>query len=451
MIDSEIQARLVAALDRFRQLYGDGEVSVMRAPARINILGEHVDYVSYFPTASLPFGSREHAMLMFVRATDDGVVRGASMNLRFQPFSFALDEEVVAEEDWEAFVFNRPTPAPHWSNYVRGAVNFARWKFGAGVGRGFHFLIDSTIPSKSGASSSSALVVLAGAAIREVNRIEYQLDELARDSSQAEWYLGTRGGALDHTAICLARRNHAVHITHWNNRVELIPLPDEGFRWLTFFSHEADKGREVMLEYNERAAVSRLLIPAFRTDPNKEVPQTVTLDEVAWLYPQTFAECERAFPDLVSERRHRPLKLSDRQRHHIGETILVKSAVALSAETSQPVDVRMSVLGQLLRMSHESLRDLYEVSTPEVERLIAVINADPQVYGARLMGGGFGGNVLALTTAENTQRLIEHVQKDFYAPRGRDALREGAVMVSTPGDGLAALDLKTIMNPENEG
>jgi galactokinase len=67
------------------------------------------------------------------------------------------------------------------------------------------------------------------------------------------------------------------------------------------------------------------------------------------------------------------------------------------------------------------------------------------------MGGGFGGNVLALTTAENTQRLIEHVQKDFYAPRGRDALREGAVMVSTPGDGLAALDLKTIMNPENEG
>src|SRR5215510_8554426 len=84
--------RLSAALRRFKELYGDGEVSVLRAPARINILGEHVDYVSYLPTASLPFGSREHEMLMLFRATDDGQVRGASTLEKFPPFSFALDE-----------------------------------------------------------------------------------------------------------------------------------------------------------------------------------------------------------------------------------------------------------------------------------------------------------------------------------------------------------------------
>jgi len=440
--------RLSSALRRFNELYGDGEVSVLRAPARINILGEHVDYVSYLPTASLPFGSREHDMLMLFRATDDGQVRGASTLEKFPPFSFELDDEKIgdrAKQTWESFVFNRPAPAPHWGNYVKGAVSFARWKYGASVKRGLRFLIESSIPPNSGASSSSALVTLTGAAIRLVNRIKYELAELARDSSEAEWFIGTRGGALDHMTICLARRGHSVHISHLDRRAELVPLPSDGYRWITFFSHEADKGREVMLEYNERAAVSRLLIPALlcksKDDPDFHMPETITLDEIARIDPQTFQECERAFPALVRERRAHALKTGDRQRHHVGETALVEAAVALLSETSRPVDARMRALGELINMSHLSLRERYEVSTPEVEALIAVIQDDPQVYGARLMGGGFGGNVLALTTDENAQSLIDRAQNEFYGPRGRDGVDEGSVMVSTPGDGLELLNL----------
>ncbi|MGE0132177.1 MAG: galactokinase [Blastocatellales bacterium] len=436
---------LSSALQRFTELYGDGEVRVLLAPARINILGEHVDYVSYLPTSSLPFGSREHEMLMLFRASDDGQVRGSSMLDKFSPFSFALDEEAIevhTKPSWESFVFNRPAPAPHWGNYVKGAVSFARWKYGASVKRGFDFLIESSIPPQSGASSSSALVTLAGAAIRRVNGIDFKLNELARDSSQAEWFMGTRGGALDHTAICLARRGHAVHLLHSDNRAELIPLPDEGFRWITFFSHEADKGRGVMLEYNERAAVSRLLIPAMLVDHSiEDLPATITLNDVARLYPQTFSECARAFPALVSERRDRPLKLRDRARHHVGEIERVAAAVKILSGAAQQTGEAMRALGELINQSHASLRDLYEVSTPEVERLIGIITANSQVCGARLMGGGFGGNVLALTTEENAQSLIDRAQNEFYGPRGRDGMSEGSVMVSTPGDGLAAIEL----------
>src|SRR5262249_30746941 len=103
------------------------------------------------------------------------------------------------------------------------------------------------------------------------------------------------------------------------------------------------------------------------------------------------------------------------------------------------VDETMHALGALLNVAHASLRDLYEVSTPEVEALREIIVADPQVYGARLMGGGFGGNVLALTTADNAPVLVERVQREYYAPQKRDGVGEGAVMVSTPGDGLAEL------------
>lgn len=478
--------RLRAALRRFHELYGAGEVSALRAPARINIIGEHVDYVDYLPTASLPFGSDEHEMLMLFRATEDGQVHGASMNEKFQPFSFALDEEAVegqskqslVKQSWESFVFSRPAPTPHWSNYVKGAVHFARWKFGASVGRGLRFLVDSTIPPKSGASSSSALVSLSGAAIRHVNQIDFELEALARDSSQAEWYLGTRGGALDHTAICLARRGHAVHISHRDGEVELIPLPDEDFRWITFFTHEADKGRDVMLEYNERAAVSRLLIPAAIDDLKRSypsfdqawaealfkmkrdvsaacdeieallglIPDALTLGGFALLFPTTFRECEMTFPALARDRRDRPLKLRDRALHHLGEMRRVTQAVALLKDASGDAQIEpaMRTLGKLINESHESLRDLYEVSTPEVERLIEVVRADPGTYGARLMGGGFGGNVLVLTTAENTQALIERAQAEFYGPRGRDGMSEGSVMISTPGDGLATLDMDGI-------
>jgi len=440
------QTRLSAALQRFRELYGDGEMRVLRAPARINILGEHVDYVSYLPTSSLSFASREHEMLMLFQTTDDGQIRGASMLEKFPPFSFALDEEAPEDhtkQTWESFVFNRPAPAPHWSNYVKGAVSFARWKYGASVKQGFNFLIESSIPPNSGASSSSALVVLAGAAIREANRLKCKLDELARDSSQAEWFMGTRGGALDHLTICLATRGHAVHISHSDNRTERVPLPDYRYRWLTFFSHPADKGREVMLEYNERVAVSRLLIPAILNDTKEgKMPKTITLDEVARIYPETFRECERAFPDLVRERRDLSLKLRARMRHHQDEAGRVETAVNLLFQTNTRDDEKMRELGDWINYSHRSLRRFYGVSTPKVERLVKIITADPQVYGARLMGGGFGGNVLALTTAENTQALIDRVQNEFYGPRGRDGVGEGSVMVSTPGNGLELLNLE---------
>ncbi len=451
------QSRLSEALRRFTELYGDGEVRVLRAPARINILGEHVDYVSYLKTSSLAFGSHEHALLMLFRPSPDkgdGQVRGASMLEKFPPFSFALDEEVVEDrsrQTWESFVLNRPAPAPHWSNYVKGAVWFARWKYGAGVKRGFDFLIESSIPPQSGASSSSALVTVAGAAVRESNRIKCKLDELARDSSQAEWFMGTRGGALDHLAICLATRGHAVYIRHSDQLTERIPLPGHRYRWLTFFSHAADKGRELMLEYNERAAVSRLILPALARDPKaKTTPKTMTFDEVERRYPQVFRECERLFPDLVRERRAHPFKVYDRSIHHIRESLRVDETVMYLLHPDVPEDERMREVGARINQTHASLRDFYDVSTPEVERLIEIITADPQVYGARLMGGGFGGNVLALTTAENTQALIERVQADFYGPRGRDGMNEGSVMVSTPGNGLEILDPKIIAAAKDE-
>jgi galactokinase len=76
-----------------------------------------------------------------------------------------------------------------------------------------------------------------------------------------------------------------------------------------------------------------------------------------------------------------------------------------------------------------------------VNELMGVMDSDEGVLGARLMGGGFGGNLLALTTAGHAPALVDRVQREFYGPQQRDGMREGAVMVSTPGNGLSALSV----------
>ena len=483
--------RLTSMCAQFVRLYGAGPVSVLRAPARINILGEHVDYVSYLPTASLPFGSREHDMLMLYRGSTTDRVRGASTLEEYPPFSFNLTEGPTlgtsgdVEVDWLSYLYEHPASVSHWSNYVKGAAYFARIECGAQVRRGFDFVVDSGIPAGGGASSSSALVVLASAAVRDVNQLEYTPNELARDAAKAEWYVGTRGGAMDHITISLAKRDHAVLISYLDQQTRHVALPGRLFRWITFFSEAADKGREVMIEYNERAAVSRILLPALvegwkTKQPERhtrwlaaiqsleigaagafddvetmlqELPRTLTLTDIGRDYPEAFAACARSFPILVAERAERPLQLRARALHHIGEVRRVKTAVQVLENLSRPkgsndveqeVDVAMRLVGNLLNQSHASLRDLYEVSTPDVERLIEIISTSPGVYGARLMGGGFGGNVLALIARENVESLVERVQAEYYQPNNRQGNTEGSVMISTPGDGLAPISVESV-------
>jgi galactokinase len=410
----------------------------LQVPARINILGEHVDYVSYRPTSSLTFGSDKHRMTMRLTPRRDREVRGESGSHDFAPFSFEMDT-LPASHSWREAISSAPLLTSHWSNYVRGAVAFALLKHGSSIERGFDFFVESNIPSAGGASSSSALTVLAGAAIRLVNEIEVDREQLARDSAQAEWFTGTRGGDMDHLTICLAKDGHAVHLDYSDSSWRWIELPGEETRWITAFSHPANKGAEVMLEYNERAVVSRIIIPALleRTQSVEDLPESLDLASFGALCPGEMEQCRQLFPVLCSERSAKQLRIRDMALHHRAEADRVRRAVAaLDASSQGQAQIPWTMLGELLDESHASLRDQYAVSTPGVEHLRTLIRAVPGVYGARLMGGGFGGNVLALVSAPAAPELVDRLRKDYYDQQGRDADAERAIMVSTPGPGL---------------
>src|ERR1051326_1880113 len=310
--------RLTALSDLFFEHYGDGPISILRAPARMGVLGEHIDYVSYLPTASLTFASRERDAWMVYRKSNEPVVRCVSSSAKFQPSSFSLlsvpefGDDVEAE--WLDFLFAHGTPEPHWQNYINAAVSFARGKYGDEIQNGFDFVLDSNIPPGGGASSSSALVVLGGAAIRNVNGISCTPEELSRDSALAEWFIGTRGGSMDHITICLGAPANAVLIDYATDRTRLAALPDKPFEWVTFFTKPADNGGEIVIDDNERGAFSRLIIPAIlkSTTPSdviaavEHLPDTISLDAIRRDYPETFHELERTFPALVEDTRRWP-------------------------------------------------------------------------------------------------------------------------------------------------
>src|ERR1041385_7489557 len=225
------------------------------------------------------------------------------------------------------------------------------------VTTGFDFALDSTVPAGGGASSSSALVVLGGAAIREVNKISFTPAELARDSALAVWYIGTRGGSMDHTTICLAQRAHAVVINYRTGQTRQVYLPDDPFQWLTFFSKPADKGREVMIQYNERAAVSRLLIPAItgsldRLDKAEDLltslPATISINTLRSDYPATFSELKRSFPALVNDTSRWPLQLRSRALHHLAEVrrVTIATEILDSIQTESAPESRLNAMAR---------------------------------------------------------------------------------------------------------
>src|SRR5262249_15622193 len=151
-------------------------------------------------------------------------------------------------------------------------------------------------------------------------------------------------------------------------------------------SHPANKGRELMLEYNERAVVSRVIIPAMLRGNAPEhletairaLPPEIRIAELEESWPAAFEEGTQLFPDLFRVRRTAPIKIRPRAEHHYDEAKRAEAAAALLTLGNGTQEMRM--LGSLIDQSHDSLRNLYGVSTREVEQLRTAIKASPDVF-----------------------------------------------------------------------
>ncbi len=490
---------------RFRSAFGGGPVVLVRVPARINIIGEHVDYVRYIRTQVFPFGSRERDMIALFRPREDDVVRARTTleevdasrygQREFRIGEFPLDTGLARasreERDrrWLDYLnTDVKVPVQRWDNYLKGSAYYLQNMHPQRTLRGMDMMIDSSITVAGGVSSSSALVVISGLAIRLVNRLPVDLEELADASSKAEWYVGTRGGKMDQATISLAQASCGLQITFEPFGARPVPLPTEGYRWVTFYTAPHSGGSQIASQYNERSAISRYVIPAMldrllRDRPSlgrgwealrrafedndlealealshvkeqvlEALPEAISLGRVQEEYPDAFAEIakerEGAYRALFEVYGlDGEMEVRSRARHHLEDVTRVIRAVQVTQEAYAEYKrgnalrsrTRMEQLGKLLDESHAGLDRLYGLSTPDLNEIVAEARGFPGVLGARLMGGGFGGTALVLVDEEGASGLIRRIQESYYRPRGRDGAGEDSVVVSTPGRGASAV------------
>nr|MBA2383421.1 galactokinase [Actinomycetota bacterium] len=337
----------------------------------------HTDYNDGFV---LPAALEQECVVRAGRRPD-GVVR-----LRSDDASG--DVEVPADGS-----FDPSGVEPRWGRYAAGVVRTL-----AELGRpsaGLDAVVSSSVPLGSGLSSSAALEVAVALALCDSARFELPLLDLARACRRAEeMATGVPCGIMDQLASLAGRRGHALLIDCRSLDVEPIPIPSA----LAILVVHSDVSRGLAdSSYAERrraceAVASRLGLPALRD----------------------------ALPEQVAD--------EPRARHVVSENARVLEAAR--ALRSGDADA----LGPLLLASHASLRDDFEVSTPELDALVeALVGAG--ALGARLTGAGFGGCVVALSERENAAEILETAMARY----GADTGRAPSGFVCRPADGAGPL------------
>ena len=338
----------------------NGDVATARAPGRVNLLGEHTDYNDGFV---LPTAIPQQTQVAIRRnGTERFRARAASLD---QHASFALDDP----------------PAEHFASYLFGCVREVQ-ALGVSV-PGLDIDIASQVPIGVGLSSSAALEVAMLRALRELLSLDIDDVRIAQLAQRAEIvYAGVNCGIMDQMASSLADTHSMLFLDTRSLERRLLPMP----------------------------AATQLLV----------VDSGISRSLAATAYNQRRAECEQAaallgVPSLrdvtdIAVLDALPELLRRRARHVVSE----------SARVLQVLDGIDAVrFGQLMDASHASLRDDYDVSVPALDELVALLQAHPDVYGARLTGAGFGGACVALCRTERAA-AVGRATVEAYARAGHD-------------------------------
>ncbi len=392
---------------RFAARYGRAATALVRAPGRVNLIGEHTDY-NGLPV--LPFAiDREVHLAAAPRR--DRTVTVASSGDRFPPREYALEETID------------PGPSGDWANYHRAAAQGLIEELGAGALRGGDFLIAGDIPPGAGLSSSSALVVGSMLAMLAVNGRDMAAHLLADLAATAERYVGTHSGGMDQAVCLLAQPGHALHIDFFPLRTRPVAIPPGAGFVVCHSLVEAEKSGAARDAYNLRVRECRLACRIFDSVLDPDMP-LANLGELQRRAPQR--PLDEWVNVLAAALPPFPPVLLRRVRHVLTEA----ERVAAAEEALAAGD--WTRLGALMNASHASCRDDYEISCDALDELVATARSNGAL-GARLTGAGFGGCTINLVRAADVERFVARMEETFYRSRAGAAAREHCFPVVPSG------------------
>jgi galactokinase len=349
--DDSTPARL---LTKFRELYHSNAL-VFRAPGRVNLIGEHTDYNDGFV---LPIAIGFYTWVAVAPRKDRTLLA----------YSSHFDEETSLSLDSLSGV-----PRKNWSDFVRGvAATLQTAKYDLA---GTNMVIYGEIPLGAGLSSSASLELAVALALAAVAQIEVERLELVKLCQKAEYdYVGTRCGIMDQFVSAFAQAEHALLLDCRSLEYQSIAIP----RDVCLVACNSMLKRELAEgEYNRRRDQCEAGVKALRG-----------------YLPNVHALRDVGIADLEAHKRALPETIYRRCRHVVSENKRVLQA-ANALRSHDPLQ-----LGSLMYSSHASLRDDYEVSCEQLDLLVDLAASRQGVYGARMMGGGFGGCTINLLRSD---------------------------------------------------
>lgn len=345
-------------------------VAVM-APGRVNLIGEHTDYNMGFV---LPVA------IDFTLVLRGEQKRGRRIKARTDSFdgalSFSLDD------------LKSPGEHPSWIDYIKG-VCWAMEKAGYPLA-GADLSIASSIPIGAGLSSSAAIEVAAAVGFSRLNGYNIPLNKLALLCQEAEnKFVGVRCGIMDQYTVAMARQDHALLLDCCSLEYDYIPLHLGVHRFLIVDSR-----------------VERSLSASAYNRRREECEAAVY--KLSKLLGQTLRSLREVNLDQIKEvRPYLPALLYRRSRYVIEENVRVQEAASALREAD------LQAFGLLMGRSHAGLRDMYEVSCPELDLIVETATATPGVLGARMTGAGFGGCAVVLLEEAAVDEVSTRIREAF--------------------------------------
>ena len=419
---------------RFRTHYGRSPAYIARAPGRVNLLGEHTDY-NGLPVLPMAI---DRSIMVAAAPRPDRVVRLSNTAPQFPPRSYELSAGIPAGAEGD------------WGNYSRAAAQgLARYR-GAALRSDQHLvgadlLVDGDIPSAAGLSSSSALVVANALALLAASDIDMPYAELAELLPSAERYVGTLSGGMDHAISLLARAGQALRIDFCPLRTRAVPLP-AGYSVVVCHSLvQAEKSGAAKRAYNLRVTECRLACRVLERALGTALPHALqTLGDLGAMFPGRSPDDFLALlGGLVPDR---PLQLAEIATRigadpaqlsttcgvtpEVGDRFALLPRVRHVLSEGERVNRAEEALlagqalafGQLMDASHQSCRDDYVVSCPELDELVAIAK-EAGAVGARLTGAGFGGCTVNLVADADVASFLTRIDRSFYSRRLPPAAR----------------------------
>jgi len=358
----------ILAEQEFIKRWGDRPEVVAFAPGRVNLIGEHTDYNGGFV---LPVAVNRY---VWVAASRNSVPEATFYAVNFQDeASFPLD----------GITFN---PVKPWSNYVQG-VAWVLLQEGFKI-PGIKAVIGGDVPIGAGMSSSAAVEVATALAFLALAGVEPEREKLALLCQRAEnEFVGMRCGIMDQWTSLLAREGHAIFLDCLTLEYHYVPIP----AGISIVVADTRVRRELASsEYNIR---------------RKQCEEAVAILQARW--PQVRFLRDVKPEDMPGWEELLPEPIRSRAKHVVEENARVLKA----KEALERGD--LGSFGRLMALSHWSLRELYEVSSPELDLLVETAMACEGVYGSRLTGAGFGGCTVNLAEERAVPALREKLTEAY--------------------------------------